>query len=62
MSVDGWGHVRQVPALLRQSDSKATYSQLRTALREHADKPPALKGKVLYGGRLNVRLALDALG
>ena len=49
-------------AMLRQSDSKATYSQLRTALREHADKPPALKGKVLYGGRLNVRLALDALG
>ena len=48
-------------AMLRKVDSKATYSQIRTALREAVDKPPALQGKVLYGGRLNVRLALDAL-
>ena len=53
--------VAAAAAMLRQSDSKATYGELRTALREHADKPPALQGKVLYGGRLNVRLALDAL-
>jgi|tagenome__1003787_1003787.scaffolds.fasta_scaffold20929799_2 thermitase len=48
-------------AMLRQVDSKATYSELRTALRQSVDKPPALNGKVLYGGRLNVRLALDAI-
>ena len=48
-------------ALLRQADSKATYSELRTALREHVDKPPALAGKVLYGGRLDVQLALAYL-
>jgi subtilisin family serine protease len=48
-------------ALLRQADSKATYGDLRTALREYADKPPALAGKVLYGGRLNVELALAHL-
>ena len=45
-------------ALLRKANSKATYSELRTALREQVDKPPALAGKVLYDGRLNVQLAL----
>ena len=48
-------------ALLRQADSKATYSELRTALRERVDKPPDLAGKVVYGGRLNVQLALQAI-
>jgi hypothetical protein len=48
-------------AMLRQADSKATYGELRTALRQDADKPPALNGKVLYGGRLNVDKALSAI-
>jgi thermitase len=49
-------------AMLRQADSKATYSELRTALRQDVDKPPGLNGKVLYGGRLNVDKALTGLG
>jgi thermitase len=48
-------------AMLRQADSKATYGDLRTALRTDVDKPPALNGKVLYGGRLNVDKALNAI-
>jgi subtilisin family serine protease len=48
-------------ALLLKADSKATYGELRTTLREDADKPPSLNGKVVYGGRLNVTRALDAL-
>ena len=48
-------------AMLRKADSSATYGELRTALRQHVDKPPALNGKVLYGGRMNARLALDAI-
>ena len=49
-------------AMLRKQESNATYGQLRKALREKVDKPPALQGKVVYNGRLNVQKALSAIG
>lgn len=45
-------------ALLRKHNSDAGYADLRTALRQKVDKPAALKGKVVYDGRLNIRRAL----
>ena len=48
-------------ALLRKADSSASYSELRSALREHGDRPPALNGKVVYDGRLNVERALAVI-
>ncbi|HYI37353.1 MAG TPA: S8 family peptidase [Thermoleophilaceae bacterium] len=49
-------------AMLRKQESKATYSDLRYAIRHKVDTPPALKGKVAYGGRLNAQRALGAIG
>lgn len=46
-------------ALLRTANPDATFSQLRTALRKEVDKPSALKGKVVYDGRLNLQKALQ---
>ena len=51
-----------VAALLRKQESDATYGQLRKAIREKVDKPPALKDKVVYDGRLNAQKALNAIG
>jgi thermitase len=48
-------------ALLRKQESDATYGQLRKAIRQKVDKPPALAGKVAYDGRLNVQKALAAI-
>jgi thermitase len=48
-------------AMLRQADSKATYSELKDALRKDVDKPPSLQGKVVYGGRLNVDKAIAGI-
>jgi thermitase len=48
-------------ALLRKQESDATYGQLRKAIRQKVDKPPALNGKVAYDGRLNVQKALAAI-
>jgi thermitase len=48
-------------ALLRKQESDATYGQLRKAIRQKVDKPPALDGKVVYNGRLNVQKALAAI-
>lgn len=48
-------------ALLRKQESNATYGQLRKAIREKVDKPPALKGKVVYNGRINAWKALKAI-
>jgi subtilisin family serine protease len=48
-------------ALLRKAKPDATYSEIRTALRQHGDPVSGLTGKVLYGQRLNVRRALDQL-
>lgn len=50
-----------VAAMLRKQEPNATYGQLRKAIREKVDKPPALKGKVVYNGRLNAWKALKAI-
>jgi thermitase len=47
--------------LLRKQESDATYGELRKAIRQKVDKPPALNGKVAYDGRLNVQKALAAI-
>ncbi|HEX8854063.1 MAG TPA: S8 family peptidase [Thermoleophilaceae bacterium] len=54
-------YVSGVAALLRKQESDATYSDLRTAIRQHVDKPPALNGKDVYDGRLNASKALGAI-
>ena len=48
-------------AMLRKQESDATYGELRKAIRQKVDKPPALAGKVAYDGRLNVQKALAAI-
>ena len=42
-----------VAAMLRKQESDATSGDLRNAIRKKVDKPPALKDKVAYDGRLN---------
>ena len=54
-------YVSGTAALLRKQESDATYGQLRKAIRQKVDKPPALNGKVAYDGRLNVQKALAAI-
>jgi thermitase len=49
-------------ALLRKQDSSATSGEIRNTIRKKVDKPPALKGKVAYDGRINARKALQAMG
>jgi subtilisin family serine protease len=51
-----------VAALLRKQEPDATYGNLRYAIRQKVDKPPALNGKVAYDGRLNAEKALAAIG
>ena len=48
--------------MLRKQESGASYGDLRYAIRHKVDKPPPLKGKVAYDGRLNARKALAAIG
>jgi thermitase len=48
-------------AMLRKQESDATYGELRKAIRQKVDTPPALAGKVAYNGRLNVQKALAAI-
>jgi thermitase len=50
-----------VAAMLRKQESDATYGNIRYAIRHKVDKPPALKGKVAYDGRLNAWKALKAI-
>jgi thermitase len=47
--------------LLRKQASNATPNNLRTAIRKKVDKPPDLKNKVAYDGRVNARKALAAI-
>ena len=54
-------YVAGAAALLRKAVPDASYSDIRTALRQYGDKLSDLDGKVLYGERLNVRKALDHL-
>jgi thermitase len=49
-------------AMLRKEESGASYGDLRYAIRHKVDKPPPLKGKMAYDGRLNARKALAAIG
>ena len=51
-----------VAAMLRKQESGASWGDLRYAIRRKVDKPPPLKGKVAYDGRLNARKALSAIG
>jgi thermitase len=48
-------------AMLRKQEPDATYGQLRKAIRQKSDKPPALKGKVASNGRINALKALQAI-
>jgi thermitase len=52
--------VAAAAALLRKVDSELSFSELKAALRDRVDRGPAFSGRVVSGGRLNVRLALDA--
>jgi len=53
--------VAAAAAMLRQADSKLTYSQLRTILRDTTTPLPALSGKTVSGGLLDLGRALDAV-
>jgi hypothetical protein len=52
--------VAAAAAMLRAQDSKLTYSQLRSILKEAVDTEPALAGKMVTGGRLDLARALAA--
>ncbi len=54
-------YVAGTAALLKKRNSDAEYDEIRNVLRKKVDKPPALAGKVVYDGRLNVRKALSAI-
>ena len=54
-------YVAGAAGLLKKRDSDLEYADLRNILRKKVDKPPALEGKVLYDGRLNLRRALAAI-
>lgn len=54
-------HVSGAAALLFSLRPEATAAQVREALLSSVDKVPALAGKTVTGGRLNVARALDAL-
>jgi subtilisin family serine protease len=47
-------------AMLRAADSGLSYKDLRAALKDAVDPLPALKGKTVTGGRLNLQRALAA--
>ena len=51
--------VAGIAGLLRAENPDATYSELKTALRQKVDKPSAFKNKVVYDGRANLKKALD---
>jgi subtilisin family serine protease len=54
-------YVAGAAGLLKKRNPDATYEEIRAALRKKVDKPPALNGKVVYDGRLNVTRALAAI-
>jgi hypothetical protein len=47
--------------MLKKQASNATPGDLRKAVRKKVDKPPALKNKVAYDGRVNANKALNAI-
>ena len=48
-------------SMLRKQASNATPGDLRKAIAKKVDKPSALKGKVVYDGRVNAAKALNAI-
>jgi subtilisin family serine protease len=50
-----------IAAMLKKQASNATPGDLRKAVRKKVDKPPALKNKVAYDGRVNANKALGAI-
>ncbi len=52
-------HVSGAAALLKAYAPAATAAEIKQALLDSVDPLPALSGKMLSGGRLNVRTALD---
>jgi hypothetical protein len=53
--------VAATAAMLRGKDSDLTYSELRSAIRNHTTAVSALSGKTVSGGLLNVASALGAV-
>ncbi len=53
-------HVAGVAALLAARDSKLTPLEIKARLMDSVDKPSALAGTSVTGGRLNARKALDS--
>ena len=51
--------VAAAAAMLRARDSKLSYSDIRSLLKASVDPIPALTGKVVTGGRLNIARALE---
>jgi len=50
-----------VAAILRKQESGATYGELRNAIRQNVDRPPAFRDKVVSDGRLNAQKSLAAI-
>ena len=51
--------VAGMAGFLRAANPDASYKDVKTGLRQKVDKPSALKNKVLYDGRANLKKALD---
>jgi thermitase len=54
-------YVAGTAGLLRAANSDASYSEIKSAIRDHVDVVPALEGRVKSNGRLNVESALLAI-
>lgn len=54
--------VAGIAAMVRQQNSKLSYKTIKDIVRKDADKPSSLSGKVVDGGRANLRRALSAAG
>ena len=54
--------VSAAAAMLHADDSNLTYSQIRSTLKASVDPDPALQGKTVTGGRLDVNHALAQAG
>jgi subtilisin family serine protease len=55
-------YVSGVAAILRKQESGATSGELRKAIRQNVDKPPAFRDRVVSDGRLNAQKSLAAIG
>jgi hypothetical protein len=54
-------YVAATAAMLRSKDGDLSYSDLKSAIRNHVTGNPALAGKTVSGGQLNVAAALAAV-